>query len=184
MLSIGHYGLITTISDSRFCLKASNPISIGKRPESVKFRTQTGAGKVKAYMKNALVSVSACETSFYELLGVPESGSLVEVKHAYKQLARKYHPDMSPPGRVEEYTKRFIQLHEAYETLSDPTRRAIYDRDIARGIHLAFSSRPRHCYDDQVYYIYYNVCVRGSRCFLFLVTPLLVFSVKVDIFCA
>ncbi|MBF6096444.1 J domain-containing protein, partial [Nocardia cyriacigeorgica] len=58
--------------------------------------------------------------SFYELLGITESGTLPEIKQACKQLARKYHPDVSPPARVEEYTRRFIRVQEAYETLSDP----------------------------------------------------------------
>ncbi|KAF5193428.1 Chaperone protein dnaj 20 protein [Thalictrum thalictroides] len=79
--------------------------------------------------------------SLYELLGISESGSFSEIKQAYKQLARKYHPDVSPPDRTEEYTKRFILVQEAYETLSDPSRRAMYDRDMARGLHLVFSAR-------------------------------------------
>lgn len=90
------------------------------------------------------------ELSFYELLGIPESVSVTEIKNAYKQLARKYHPDVSPPGRVEEYTKRFIQVQEAYETLSDPSRRAMYDKDMAKGINFAFNARRRYNYHDQV----------------------------------
>ncbi|KAI7753230.1 hypothetical protein M8C21_015623 [Ambrosia artemisiifolia] len=81
------------------------------------------------------------ELSFYELLGIPETVSLVEIKQAYKQLARKYHPDVSPPGRVEEYTQKFIRVQEAYETLSDPSLRALYDKDMALGVHFAFGSR-------------------------------------------
>ncbi|XP_031277503.1 chaperone protein dnaJ 20, chloroplastic-like [Pistacia vera] len=46
----------------------------------------------------------------------------------YKQLVRKYHPDVSPPERIEEHTKRFIQVQEAYETLSDPISRVLYDK--------------------------------------------------------
>ncbi|XP_058103212.1 chaperone protein dnaJ 20, chloroplastic [Magnolia sinica] len=83
------------------------------------------------------------EASFYELLGIPESVGFSEIKQAYKQMARKYHPDVSPPNQTEEYTRRFIQVQEAYETLSDPRLRAMYDRDLARGFHLAFSARKR-----------------------------------------
>ena len=90
------------------------------------------------------------DLSFYELLGIPETVTSVEIKQAYKQLARKYHPDVSPPGRAEEYTQRFIRVQEAYETLSDPSRRAMYDRDMAMGIHFAFSSR-NHSRNDEVY---------------------------------
>lgn len=85
----------------------------------------------------------ATERSLYELLEISEEGSFEEIKKAYKQLARKYHPDVSPPDRTEEYTKRFIEVQEAYETLSDPNLRAIYDGDLARGLHLAFSGRRR-----------------------------------------
>lgn len=86
--------------------------------------------------------------SFYDLLGVPASGSTSAIKKAYKQLARKYHPDVSPPERAAEYTRRFIEVHEAYETLSDPGRRAIYDRDLTRSLPLAFSAS--RCRFDEV----------------------------------
>ncbi|CAL0306405.1 unnamed protein product [Lupinus luteus] len=95
-----------------------------------------------------VVSAEVSHRSFYELLGIPLSGSLTEIKQAYKQLVRKYHPDVSPPDRVQEYTKRFILVQEAYETLSDPRLRDMYDRDMAMGIHLAFNSRTRYHNDD------------------------------------
>ncbi|KAJ1406607.1 DnaJ domain containing protein [Sesbania bispinosa] len=160
------YGLTTVtipfppmVSDCRFCfcLHAANPIPFsGNRSEPVKLLTRNRAGslRVRASVSDDVFVASRSQLSFYELLGVPESGSSVEVKHAYKQLARKYHPDVSPPGRVEEYTKRFIMVQEAYETLSDPARRAMYDRDMANGLHLAFSSRRRYNYrgvDDQLF---------------------------------
>ncbi|CAN4120838.1 unnamed protein product [Withania somnifera] len=88
--------------------------------------------------------------SFYELLGIQESVSLFEIKKAYKQLARKYHPDVSPPDRVEEYTQRFIQVQEAYETLSDPMSRNIYDNDMSKGLHFAFSARRRSQIDESM----------------------------------
>lgn len=106
-------------------------------------RLQFGSLKIKAKIDEARK-----ELSFYELLGIPETGTLPEIKQAYKQLARKYHPDVSPPDRVEEYTERFIRVHEAYETLSDPSSRALYDRDLALGIHLAFSARRGYQYDE------------------------------------
>lgn len=111
------------------------------------FRSRFGSIKAKAATVNDAVAAELKELSFYELLGIPESGSMTEIKQAYKQLARKYHPDVSPPGRVEEYTEKFIRVQEAYETLSDSRRRAMYDRDMARGLHLAFSAR-RCQYDE------------------------------------
>lgn len=79
--------------------------------------------------------------SFYQLLEIAESVSFEEIKQAYKQMALKYHPDVSPPDRMVENTRTFIRVQEAYETLSDPNTRALYDRDLARGLQLAFSGR-------------------------------------------
>ncbi|CAK7328414.1 unnamed protein product [Dovyalis caffra] len=106
-------------------------------------RIPIGSFRSKATI-NAKLTSELGQMSFYELLSIPESGKLPDIKQAYKQLARKYHPDVSPPGQVEEYTQRFIRVQEAYETLSDPRSREIYDRDMARGLHLAFSSRKRY----------------------------------------
>ncbi|CAI9771159.1 unnamed protein product [Fraxinus pennsylvanica] len=89
-------------------------------------------------------------SSFYDFLGIRETGTLIEIKQAYKQLARKYHPDVSPPGRSEEHTRRFIRIQEAYETLSDPEKRALYDLDMAKGLHLAFSATRHSKFDEQI----------------------------------
>lgn len=153
------YGLTIPGSDSRFFIP-NNSTQIPKNPNlagvfSVQIprpinltRIRVGSVKAKAAVNDGFVAEASAEMSFYELLGIPESGSLVEIKQAYKQLARKYHPDVSPPGRVEEYTQRFIRVQEAYETLSDPRRRAMYDRNMAKGLHLAFSARRRYQNDE------------------------------------
>lgn len=111
-----------------------------------------------------LTEPEAAAMSFYELLGIPESGTLLEIKQAYKSLARKYHPDVSPPGRVKEYTRRFIWVQEAYETLSDPQRRALYDRDLAMGLHLAFSARKTY-HRDEVFIELFGVLWCGGEKF-------------------
>ncbi|KAG6436457.1 hypothetical protein SASPL_101356 [Salvia splendens] len=80
--------------------------------------------------------------TLYQLLGIAEDvKSLSDIKKAYKQMARKYHPDVSPPEQLDEYTRRFIMVHEAYETLSHPQTRALYDTHLAFGA--AFSSSPQ-----------------------------------------
>ncbi|CAN1131095.1 Chaperone protein dnaJ 20, chloroplastic [Linum perenne] len=78
--------------------------------------------------------------SFYDLLGIPTTGTSPEIKQAYRKLARKYHPDVSPPEKAEEHTKQFLRVQEAYETLSDPVIRAQYDMELASGFHLGFSA--------------------------------------------
>ncbi|KAL6340076.1 hypothetical protein AAG906_038911 [Vitis piasezkii] len=79
--------------------------------------------------------------SFYCLLGVSEAATLSEIKRAYKQLVLKYHPDVSPPDSAKEFTRMFIRIQEAYETLSDPRTRDLYDIDLTKGLHLAFSAQ-------------------------------------------
>ncbi|XP_059303438.1 chaperone protein dnaJ 20, chloroplastic-like [Lycium ferocissimum] len=110
-------------------------------------RTQNGSLRVYSKLNNNVIEISETK-SFYELLGIPETVSLFEIKQAYKQQARKYHPDVSPPGRVEEYTERFIRVQEAYETLSDPKTRDMYDKHMSKGLHFAFCAR-RRCQNDE-----------------------------------
>ena len=62
---------------------------------------------------------------YYEVLGVSRSASEQEIKRAYRRLARQYHPDVNRENGAEE---RFKEINEAYEVLSDPDRRAAYDR--------------------------------------------------------
>jgi curved DNA-binding protein len=64
---------------------------------------------------------------YYEVLGVPRAASAEEIKRAYRQLARKHHPDLQPAAERTQATERFKELNEAYEVLSDADKRAKYD---------------------------------------------------------
>ncbi len=66
------------------------------------------------------------KTCYYDILGVPRSASTQEIASAYRKLAIRYHPD-SHPGD-EDATEKFKQAAEAYEVLSDATKRARYDQ--------------------------------------------------------
>ncbi|KAK4352994.1 hypothetical protein RND71_028512 [Anisodus tanguticus] len=154
-----HGLIIIPRSDLRFPLFPTHPPSISpyphiyfpKYPSNHQIlRTKFTSLKPKSNLNDVVSYTDPNNTTFYELLGIPETGSLLEIKQAYKQLARKYHPDVSPPDRVEEYTERFIRVQEAYETLSDPRMRAMYDRDMAKGIHLAFIARRRYQNDESM----------------------------------
>ncbi|MBN2265925.1 MAG: molecular chaperone DnaJ [Candidatus Aminicenantes bacterium] len=62
---------------------------------------------------------------FYQVLGVPKSAALADIKKAYRKLARKYHPDLNPGDKTAE--ARFKEIQEAYAVLSDPKKRSDYD---------------------------------------------------------
>ena len=68
----------------------------------------------------------ADKRDYYEVLGVDKSADDTSIKKAYRQLAKKYHPDMNP-GDAEAEVK-FKEVNEAYEVLSDDQKKARYDR--------------------------------------------------------
>lgn len=65
-------------------------------------------------------------TDYYKILGVPKTASEEDIKKAYRKLARKLHPDLNPKDK--EANKKFQQINEANEVLSDPVKRKKYDQ--------------------------------------------------------
>src|SRR5947199_5257977 len=62
----------------------------------------------------------------YEVLGVPRSASADEIAKAYRKLARQHHPDRNPGDKQAE--GRFKEIQNAYDTLSDPKKKSVYDQ--------------------------------------------------------
>jgi DnaJ-class molecular chaperone len=63
---------------------------------------------------------------YYQALGVAETASEEEIKKAYREIAKKYHPDRNPGNKTAE--EKFKEASEAYDTLGDKEKRAKYDR--------------------------------------------------------
>ena len=63
---------------------------------------------------------------YYKVLGVDRKASEEDIRKAYRELAKKYHPDRNPNDKQSE--ERFKEINEAYQVLSDPQKRGVYDR--------------------------------------------------------
>lgn len=65
------------------------------------------------------------DRDFYEILGLTKGASTDEIRNAYRDLARRYHPDVSKEADAQ---ARFTEIREAYDVLSDEQKRRLYDR--------------------------------------------------------
>jgi DnaJ domain len=62
--------------------------------------------------------------NYYQILGVDQQASELDIRRAFRQLVKKFHPDINPGKDAKE---RFIEIQEAYECLSNPQERRYYD---------------------------------------------------------
>ncbi|XP_047318168.1 chaperone protein dnaJ 11, chloroplastic-like [Impatiens glandulifera] len=138
----------STLSSSPFLLSSSSSSSI--TPISGNRISLSPATSVKFRPLKVTASTCFCppkvtshrNSSFYEVLGIHVGASGMEIKAAYRKLARICHPDVD---RSESSAGEFIKIHNAYSTLSDPDKRADYDRKLvprSRSNYRSYSSSP------------------------------------------
>ncbi|MGQ9804848.1 MAG: molecular chaperone DnaJ [Chlorobiales bacterium] len=70
--------------------------------------------------------MATSKRDYYEILGIPRSASVDDIKKAYRKLAMQYHPDRNPNSKAAE--EKFKEINEAYEVLSNEEKRTRYDR--------------------------------------------------------
>lgn len=96
---------------------------------------------VHAIMKLLLLSLgvllvapsAVAEKDYYSILGVSRGADDRQLKKAYRKLAMRWHPDKVKEGDKEKATKKFQEIAKAYETLSDPEKRKLYDLGVEDG---------------------------------------------------
>ncbi|HCF60422.1 MAG TPA: molecular chaperone DnaJ [Myxococcales bacterium] len=86
----------------------------------------------------------AAERDLYEILGVSRTASADEIKKAFRKLARKYHPDVNPGNKQAE--DRFKEINAAFEVLSDPEKRKLYDELGADALRIGFDPEKARAY--------------------------------------
>lgn len=111
------------------------PAGSSSRSRNVRFRT---CFKVRA-MRASLGAEAAISDqghmeskNLYEVLEIGPAATAKEIKKAYRKLAREIHPDhAASPEAKQKSTQKFLRIHNAYVTLSDPHDRALYDRQLS-----------------------------------------------------
>ncbi|KAI3510176.1 hypothetical protein L1887_25707 [Cichorium endivia] len=110
-------------------LRLPPPNSTGSTSKVFLCGRRTCKGSMHAVLDAKPVSIRRPE-SLYEVLRVERNASPTEIKTAYRSLAKLYHPDASDLNG----DRDFIEIHNAYATLSDPEARASYDQKWSTGL--------------------------------------------------
>ncbi len=83
-------------------------------------------------------------TDFYNVLGVGRSASQEEIKKAYRKAAKQYHPDVNPGDKAAE--EKFKQVNQAFEVLSEPQKRKLYDEFGEDALKMGFDAQKAEAY--------------------------------------
>ena len=118
----------------------TSPQPLVEAPESVAKPVEPEKPIVETDPIEVFLARLASTNNYYEILSVGPSASTAELKHAYYNFARKYHPDRfrsSPATLLERVESAFARITQAYDTLTDTTLRAAYDSKLEAKARLA-----------------------------------------------
>lgn len=76
--------------------------------------------------------------NYYKILEIPEYSDEVTIKRAYRNLSKKYHPDINNEPSSHQF---FIQINQAYEVLSNPEKKQFYDSQLYHSLHHVTSTK-------------------------------------------
>lgn len=108
------------------CFLSSSSVNFQRRPRLESAKQCRASINAFTTETDSVLIDSRRPSSLYEVLRVNRNASPMEIKSAYRSLAKLYHPD-SALHRSEPDGRDFIEIHNAYATLSDPSARALYD---------------------------------------------------------
>ncbi|KAF9622748.1 hypothetical protein IFM89_033983 [Coptis chinensis] len=103
-------------------------------PDSIRFKphriSAVATSTERPTSRYLTFNLNSSPSSLYEVLGLSMGASCQEIKTAYRKLARVCHPDVASMDQKDTSADEFIKIHAAYSTLSDPQKRADYDRKL------------------------------------------------------
>ncbi|PWA85068.1 DnaJ domain-containing protein [Artemisia annua] len=123
MAAISSASSLSLFTSTKFSTFNPNKLT----PTSINFKRATISAAYATAERTSTETLlrSSSSSSLYDVLGVRMGADTREVKAAYRKLARVLHPDV---GRGDSSADEFMKVHSAYSTLSDPEKRADYDR--------------------------------------------------------
>ncbi|BBN03068.1 hypothetical protein MPTK1_2g20430 [Marchantia polymorpha subsp. ruderalis] len=118
----------------RVCVESPRSFSSRRDGTSFQARARTATcdeTEEKVESPSTQTSRIGGEPTLYDILGLTENVGVKEIKSAFRQLARRFHPDVNAEEQREECTQDFMKIHAAYTTLSDPQSKAAYDLQLS-----------------------------------------------------
>ncbi|PKA50023.1 Chaperone protein dnaJ 1, mitochondrial [Apostasia shenzhenica] len=124
----GSDGILPFLRAMSYFSSSSNGCSTGIQSLDTFFKTSSSFSNRSFHATGSTYGV---ERDYYEILGISKNATQEDIKKAFRNLAKKYHPDANRSSPAAK--RKFQEIREAYETLRDPDKRTHYDMGFSRG---------------------------------------------------